>query len=64
MSLPVPHWMRSSLPLILSLCRLGQRSTKSRVQNHSARTKRGMRKFYSDFNTVLLLCPSCCLLLV
>ena len=41
-SLPVPHWMRSSLPLKLSLCRLGRRSSKSRVRNLSARTKRAM----------------------
>ena len=38
--LPRPHWKRSSPPLILSLCRLGLRTTKSHVRNRSARTKR------------------------
>ena len=38
--LPGPHWKRSSPPLILSLCRLGLRTTKSCVRNRSARTKR------------------------
>ena len=38
--LPEPHWKRSSPPLILSLCRLGLRTTKSHVRNRSARTKR------------------------
>ena len=35
-----PHWKRSSPPLIFSSCRLGLRTTKSRVRKHSARTKR------------------------
>ena len=38
--LPGPHWKRSSPPLILSLCRLGLRTTKSRVRNRSTRTER------------------------
>ena len=39
-ALPGPHWKRSSPPLTLSLCRLGLRTTKSRVRSRSARTKR------------------------
>ena len=38
--LPGPHWKRSSPPLILSPCRFGLRTTKSRVRNHSAKSKR------------------------
>ena len=57
MSLPVPHWGRSSLPLILSSCRLGRRSTKSRVRIHSARTKRAMSSSGNYYAHPGHLCP-------
>ena len=38
--LPGPHWKRLSPPLTLSLCKLGLRTTESRVRSRGARTKR------------------------
>ena len=55
--LPGPHWKRSSPPLILSLCRLGLRTTKSRVRSRSARTKRATASSGNFYAQPRLLLP-------
>ena len=55
--LPGPHWKRSSPPLILSFCRLGLRTTKSRVQNRSARTRMATASSGNNYAHPRLLLP-------